>query len=578
MQQWPLFLAAQLVSFGWAFDHTLFPGVLMMVIDALTNFQGDREAIWPVLALPIVLGISLWIIVEAMYRISGFLQAYIAPKMEAAVRMEMFDYVQQHSHDYFTTNFAGNLSNKISDMTQSMTRVQQLIITLFAPVALALIISVTLFSLVQPMFGIILAAWLIVHLGICLVFSRKCDHYSNVHAEARSTLSGIIVDSLSNHMNVRLFSRHPYERSYLARHQRDEQAKHKRSLVYIEKMKVGLGIASFLGGGIGINWYIIYAWQHSLITTGEVVYIFNTTWNITIMVWLAGLEMPSLFKEIGVCRQALTIIQATHDLIDSPKALPIKLHKGEISFENVTFHYVPNRNIFEHKNITLDAGAKVGLVGFSGSGKTTFVNLILRYFDVEQGRILIDGQDITTVSQSSLRSQISMIPQDTSLFHRSLMENIRYGNTDATDEQVIEAAKKAHCHDFISQMPEGYNTPVGERGVKLSGGQRQRIAIARAILKNAPILILDEATSSLDSVTEMKIQEGLKHLMDNRTCIVIAHRLSTLSGMDRILVFKEGKIIEDGTHHELLDAGGHYAMMWNMQAGGFLPDKDAEEQ
>jgi ATP-binding cassette subfamily B protein len=296
------------------------------------------------------------------------------------------------------------------------------------------------------------------------------------------------------------------------------------------------------------------------------------------MAWLAGLELPLLFKEIGICRQALTIIQDPHDITDALQAKPLKVTRGEIVFDHVTFHYLNHQNLFEDKTISLQAGQKVGLVGFSGSGKSTFANLILRYYDVQGGRILIDGQDISKVTQNSLREQISMIPQDPSLFHRSLMENIRYGRLDATDEEVIEASKKAHCHDFIQKMPEKYHALVGERGVKLSGGQRQRIAIARAILKNAPILILDEATSALDSVTEREIQEGLEILMEKHTTLVIAHRLSTLSGMDRILVFNEGKIVEDGTHEELIKSGGHYARMWDMQAGGFLPETSQQDE
>jgi ATP-binding cassette subfamily B protein len=290
------------------------------------------------------------------------------------------------------------------------------------------------------------------------------------------------------------------------------------------------------------------------------------------MAWIAALELPSLYKEIGVCKQALTIIQDPIEITDSPNAKPLKVSRGEITFDNVTFHYLPKANIFEDKSITIHAGEKVGLVGFSGSGKTTFVNLILRYYDVENGRILIDGQDIAEVSQDSLREQIALIPQDASLFHRSLIENIHYGRLNATEEEIYQAAKKAHAQEFIEKMSEGYHTLVGERGIKLSGGQRQRIAITRAILKDAKILILDEATSALDSVTERLIQDSLQDLMQGRTCIVIAHRLSTLSGMDRILVFKEGQIIEEGSPDELLALGGHYATMWEMQAGGFLPD------
>lgn len=570
--KWKWILAIQLCCFGWAVDHTLWPVILMLVIDALTNFQGDRQTVWTVLSYPVMLGAFLWVFVEILYRAAGFLLAYVTPRLEAAIRMSMFDYVAQHSYVYFSKQFAGGISNKISDMTQSFSRVLQMVTTLFLPVGLALIISIALFAQVQPMFAVILALWLSLHIGICLASAKKCDWYSNIHAEARTKLAGLVVDSLSNHLNVRLFGRHKYENEYLARCQKEEMLLHQNSLIYMEKIKIALGIASLLGAGVAINWYMLWAWQREMITTGEVVFIFNTTWNITIMAWLAGLELPNLFKEIGVCRQALTIIQDAHDLVDIPQATPLQIKKGEIAFENITFHYIPNHNIFEDKNITLAAGSKVGLVGFSGSGKSTFVHLILRYFDVEQGRILIDNQDITTVSQISLRDQIAMIPQDTSLFHRTLMENIRYGRLEATDEEVMEAAKKARCHDFISELAEKYHTVAGERGVKLSGGQRQRIAIARAILKNAPILILDEATSSLDSVTEKEIQSALEHLIEGRTCIFIAHRLSTLCGMDRILVFKDGKIIEDGSHEKLLEANGHYALMWNMQAGGFLPD------
>jgi len=318
---------------------------------------------------------------------------------------------------------------------------------------------------------------------------------------------------------------------------------------------------------------MLYKWKQGDLTPGEVVFIFNTTWNVTMMTWYAGLELPNLFKEIGVCQQALSIIQVGHEITDQSNASSIHIQEGEIVFKDVTFRYYHESELFENKNIVIKAHEKVGLVGFSGSGKTTFINLILRNYNIQKGHIFIDGQDISKVKQESLRDQISMIPQEPVLFHRTLMENIRYGRLDATDEEVIEAAKKAGCHEFIFQFPNDYHTYVGERGAKLSGGQRQRIAIARAILKKAPILILDEATSALDSVTEKNIQKGLDMTILEQTVIVIAHRLSTLSGMDRILVFHEGKIVEDGNHKELIMKNGHYTRLWNMQVGGFIPDK-----
>lgn len=571
-KQWKLFAAIQFLAFAWSIDHTFWPYVIMLLIDGITNFTGDRSAMWTVLAKPIWMGVGLWIGVEASFRLCGILMARALPKIEADIRISMFDYVQRHSYNYFSNNFAGAIANKISDMPQGVENILRLTILLFIPVLLALVIATVLFAQINLYFAMILVAWLTVHFGITLYFSRKCTIYADIHAESRSTLAGKIVDSLSNHNNVRLFSRYKYEKQFLQKYQDDEQKKHWQSLWYIEKMKFAMGIVSFLGAGVALNWYMLYSWQQGQITAGEVVFIFNTSWNITIMAWLAALELPTLFKEIGVCKQALSIIKDQAEIKDPPNASPLKVAKGAIAFDNVSFHYLPHQNIFQDKSITIKAGEKVGLVGFSGSGKTTFVNLILRYFDVEKGRILIDGHDIAGVSQVSLREQIALIPQDASLFHRKLIENIRYGKLDASDEEIVAASRRAHAHEFIEKMPEGYETLVGERGVKLSGGQRQRIAIARAILKNAPILILDEATSALDSVTERLIQDSLKDLMQGRTTIVIAHRLSTLSGMDRILVFKEGKIIEEGNHEGLLKAGGHYAYMWKMQAGGFLPD------
>ncbi len=571
-KHWILIAIAQTFAFAWSLDHTLWPYVIMLLIDAITTYAGDRSDIWSILAKPIIMGISLWIFVEIAFRISGIALAKAIPRINADVRLALFEYVEKHSYNYFSNNFAGSISNKISDMVQSLENILRLVIQLFLPVFLALIIAICFFACVSIYFALILAGWLAVHLGISIVCAPKCARLADIHASARSDLAGKIVDSLTNHSNVRLFSRHKYELKYLTKFQDKEQAKHWASLWYIEKMKIAMGIASFFGAGLALNGYMLYSWQQGTITAGEVVFIFNTSWNIVMMAWIASLELPTLYKEIGICKQALSIIQNPIEIVDAPQAKPLKVNKGEIKFDNVTFHYLPQANIFEDKSITINAGEKVGLVGFSGSGKTTFVNLILRYFDVENGRILIDGQDIAEVTQDTLREQIALIPQDASLFHRSLMENIRYGRLEATDTEIEEAAKKAHAHDFIGKMSEGYDTLVGERGIKLSGGQRQRIAITRAILKDAKILILDEATSSLDSVTERLIQDSLQDLMQGRTCIVIAHRLSTLSGMDRILVFKDGKIVEEGTHEELLEMGGHYAEMWEMQAGGFLPD------
>ena len=282
--------------------------------------------------------------------------------------------------------------------------------------------------------------------------------------------------------------------------------------------------------------------------------------------------MREFWEKVGNIIQGLAIIESPVDIKDAPGARDLVVTNGEIVFDNVQFQYHDAESLFEHESVVIKSGQKVGLVGYSGSGKSTFVNLILRLFDVTQGKILIDGQDITQVTQDSLHEAITMIPQDPSLFHRSLVENIAYGKKNATHKEIIAAAKRAHAHEFIVALSQGYDTQVGERGIRLSGGQRQRISIARAMLKNSPILILDEATSQLDSVTENQIQDSLWDLMQHKTTLVIAHRLSTLLQMDRILVFDKGSIVEDGSHEELLAQDGLYKKLWEAQIGGFLLD------
>jgi ATP-binding cassette subfamily B protein len=318
---------------------------------------------------------------------------------------------------------------------------------------------------------------------------------------------------------------------------------------------------------------LIRGFKSSTVTAGDFILLLSINIAIIDILWSISADIIMFSEYISNISQGLKIILSPIIIQDKINAKLLEVTNGEIIFDKVKFHYKNTTPLFEDKSITIAAKQKIGLVGYSGSGKTTFANLILRFYEISEGRILIDGQNISHCTQDSLRDSISMIAQDPSLFHRSLLENISYGKHGATEEEIIMAAKHAHAHEFIMDLPDGYYSLVGERGVKLSGGQRQRIAVARAILKDAPILILDEATSQLDSITESYIQESLLELMENKTTIVIAHRLSTLLHMDRILVFDKGKIIEDGTHEELLALKGLYSMLWNTQIGGFIPDK-----
>ena len=567
------FIALTILHLAWAIDSTIAPYAFKLLTDRILAFSGDKSHLWAIVGTPILIGAGVWITTDIMFRLYDWRAAFTLPPFEAGIRMTMFHYVQGHSYNYFANNFAGSIANKISDMPESATRLIQLLITLFIPTLVAFIIAMSIYTFMHPVFAIIMFVWFLIHMSICFFHAQRCNQLANNQAEARSTLTGKIVDSFGNHSTVKLFARQPYEHAFVNTSQQDEKFKHKKTLLYIAKMRRYQSIACFLMPGALLVTMMLLCWQRDIISSSEFVYLFYSSWNITIMSWIAGVEMPNFFKEAGTCLQALSIIKHQHEINDSPNAHSLVVQRGTIQFKQVCFSYHKNKPVFSHLDVQIDAGEKVGLVGFSGSGKTTFVNLCLRFFDLQQGHIYIDDQDIATVTRQSLRESIAMIPQDPTLFHRTLLENIRYGRLDASDKEVLVAAKRAHCDEFIKELPQGYETLVGERGVKLSGGQRQRIAIARTILKDAPILILDEATSALDSVTEKLIHESLHQLMADRTTVVIAHRLSTLAAMDRLLVFTKGELIEEGSHTELLTKAGHYAHLWHMQAGGFLPEQ-----
>lgn len=575
LKPYKLYLALfAFVGLFWAITNTLLPYILKIIIDKTVGFEGDKSAFFSAIQPYIVLYIIIWAGLGLDMRLLDWVKLKLFPSLRQDVMTRMFAYLNQHSHHYFQNNFAGSLINKVADMQGGIVDVLTILDDTYAQV-LGLIIAVITLLLIQPIFAFILIGWVATFLLITFLFLKPIQTLSHVFADARSTLVGKMVDSISNIVNIRLFSRHQYENSYIQKSIADTVQKDRNMLTKILQMRMLWDIT--IVALLGINLVMLgRMYSQNLVTVGDFSFIITLSISILWNLWFIAGQFVSFSEQVGKCKQALVIINATLDIVDKDNAKPLVVHQGEITFKDVTFHYGEGAHLFNNKNIVIHAGEKVGLVGFSGSGKSTFVNLILRLFDVESGEITIDNQNINQVTQQSLRESIALIPQDISLFHRTLMENIRYGCIEATDEEVIEASKKAHCHEFISVLHDGYQSMVGERGIKLSGGQRQRIAIARAILKNAPLLILDEATSALDSVTEKYIQEALHHLMQGKTTIVIAHRLSTLSEMDRILVFDNGQIIEDGTHEQLIKLQGHYANMWHMQAGGFLPDSIQE--
>jgi ATP-binding cassette subfamily B protein len=568
-QRW-MFAFIMLLSLIWTLDMLFWPFYLRKIVDVLTLYNDDRLSAWPFLKNLLILGAGAWIFIEGGFRLRDFLQALAFPKIEADIRMTMFDHVQHHSPKYFNEHFSGSLANKIGDMVLTTTVILRSSMMLLIPAFFTCALTIVLFSQMNAFLALIVGIWIVVHFTLSWFFTLKCAKYSYIHGEARSALVGKIVDSLTNNFVVNLFFRFRFEKEHIAHDQKEEQKTNQAAQIYSAKMFTALS-AAFIFEFLTLISFMIFYWMHGKISTGEVVQLFYTVWNLSMVVWIAADKAPEVFQSLGIAKQALSVMKDPQDLLDPPHAKALFVNRGEIVFENVSFCY-GEKKIFQNKNLRISAGEKVGLVGYSGAGKSTFVNLILRFFPVEKGSILIDGQDISHATLESLRENIALIPQDPILFHRSLEDNIRYGRVEASQKEVIAAAKLAYCDEFIQKCPGGYHTLVGERGTKLSGGEKQRIAIARAMLLKAPILILDEATSALDSVTEKFIQDSLETLMANRTTIVVAHRLSTLSKMDRILVFNQGKIIEEGSHQELLNKKGHYAHMWQMQAGGFLPD------
>lgn len=551
----------------------LLPYAVKEIIDAVTQANESGVDIFDAATDALILFAFLNLGIVLFSRASGAALVMTGPYLRAEIRKTLFSYLQHHSHRYFISHFAGSLANRISEVSMSCMHALWTITFDFYPLVIKSAVALFILFNASGELALVLSLWLAVYVFVSYLLAKRCRVYAQDFAAARSLVTGKVVDSVTNMMNAKMFARRQYEEDYLTDYLNHEVNQALRTFWYMEKLRWFQFTAAMVLM-IGMVSYALKIWSEGDMSVGE----FSMVAGLAIMLIEAarGLSRSFLefFEYLGNISDGVAVFVQPHEIIDKTDAPVLKVNRGEIEFNDVCFTYHEGLQVFEHLNVTIEPKQQVGLVGFSGSGKSTFVNIMLRLFEPQSGEINIDGQNILNVTQDSLRENVSIIPQDPQLFHRSLMENIRYGRLDATDDEVIEAAKKAHAHEFILQAEKQYDSLVGERGVKLSGGQRQRIAIARAILKDSPILILDEATSSLDSVTEKKIQLALENLMKDRTVVVVAHRLSTISHMDRILVFDQGKIIEDGSHQQLLQRDGHYAHLWNMQAGGFLPEKD----
>ncbi len=520
------------------------------------------------------------VIIGAIYLlqwIAGRIYAYAVMALETQVMaklyLDAFDYLIRHSYQFFSSQFAGTLTRRVSKYSIAFERFFDSTMDSFFPTAFFVIGAVTILFFRNHILGIMLGIWSVCFVLLQIFLSRLHRPHRLYRSEQDSKMVGALADAIGNQNTITLFSGAQYETERFDGFVKRWSAAQLRAWTFMTNIWGAQGLLM-----VAINVALLYGaviyWGRGELSIGDFVLI--QTYLLGTFGMLNGItqQLRGFYDAVSDAEEMVAIFNTPHEVADAIGAKPIVVSESRIDFKDVEFNFRDEHPVLAGLTLSIPPRQKVALVGPSGAGKTTITKLILRLYDVKSGAIEIDGQNIANVSQESLRDAIAFVPQEPILFHRTLAENIRYGRRDASDEEVFEAARKAHCHEFISALPVGYETFVGERGVKLSGGERQRIAIARAILKNAPILVLDEATSSLDSESEALIQDSLRVLMEGKTVLVIAHRLSTIMHMDRIVVLENGAVVADGTHDELLAKGGLYQKLWSIQAGGFIADEE----
>jgi ATP-binding cassette, subfamily B, multidrug efflux pump len=501
-------------------------------------------------------------------------QQVLAPGMTNLIRWQAHHFALRQSLSYFANDFAGRIASNVVQTGASLRESVVQVIDALWVVSIFAVSALVIFAQADWRLACPLALWILAYVTALSYFVPRIGRRAKQIAHMRAIVTGRIVDSYTNIQTVKLFAHLEREDRHARRALVDHTAAFHMETRLITLMNCSV---SFLNSIllVGTGGLAIWLWTKGAVTLGDIAIASGLAIRITTMSGWVMWTSIGIFENIGTVQEGMRTIAQPHTLVDQPEAARLSAPRGSIRFENVRFHYGKVGGVIEDLSFAIAPGEKVGLVGRSGAGKSTLVHLLLRFYDVESGRILVDGQDIAGVTQDSLRQQIGMVTQETSLLHRSVADNILYGRPEAPMEAVVAAARQAHAHDFVMDLVDpdgrnGYDTHVGERGVKLSGGQRQRIAIARVLLKNAPILVLDEATSALDSEVEAAIQESLYSLMQGKTVIAIAHRLSTIAALDRLIVLDRGHIAETGSHNELLARDGLYAALWRRQSGGFL--------
>ncbi len=494
-----------------------------------------------------------------------------------SIRWLAHRYLLNQSLNFYQDDFAGRVATKVMQTSLAVRETVMKAMDVFVYVTVYFTSMIIMLATADWRLMIPMIVWLLAYIAIQIYFIPKLKDVASAQADARSTMTGRIVDSYTNIQTVKLFSHSQRETQYA-----EQGMKGFLNTVYRQmRLVTGFDVAVEISNYIlvfSVAALSIYLWLDSAISVGAIAIAVSLALRVNGMSMWIMWEVGALFENMGTVVDGMKTLSKPIDIKDKPGAKDLVVTEGGIHFDNVSFHYGENKGVISHLDLNIKPGEKVGLVGRSGAGKSTLVNLLLRFHDVEDGSIKIDGQNISEVTQDSLRSKIGMVTQDTSLLHRSIRDNILYGNPDATEEDLLKATKQAHAHEFIETLTDpfgnvGYDAQVGERGVKLSGGQRQRIAISRVLLKDAPLLVLDEATSALDSEVEAAIQESLNELMQGKTVIAIAHRLSTIAQMDRLIVLDKGSIVEQGSHQELIANNGIYAQLWAHQTGGFIAEE-----
>jgi ATP-binding cassette subfamily B protein len=537
---------------------------MKLLVDAMTANVGT---VWVALAVfGSVIGVE-----QILWRLGGLAgsRAWVAVGVD--MRLDLFAHLSGHAHRYFQDQFAGALANRISATATAAQAIEAALAWNILPPCAAILCAIAVLLTVQWQIAAVLAAAVGVVGAALFHFGRRGQPLHQAYADRFSATGGEIVDLVSNSWVVKAFSTITRERTRLAAQLGTEASAQRKSLVYLEVMRLGHGLVVWLLTAGVLGW-AIWLWTLGQLSAGDVVVSCGLSFTVLHCSRDFALALFNLAQHYGQIADALQAIAVPHEIPDAAHAHALVRRGGSVAFEDVSFGYggtvaVP---VLDHLSLRVPAGQKVGIVGPSGVGKSTLLALVQRLYEPQRGHVRVDGQDVAGVTQESLRAAMAVVPQEISLFHRSVLENIRYGLPEATEEQVIAAAKAAQCHDFIGALPEGYDTIVGERGLKLSGGQRQRIGIARAILKDAPIILLDEATSALDTESEIAVQRALAELMRGRTVLAVAHRLSTLAAFERIVVIKDGRIIEDGAPAELRKRQGFFSAAWARQGVGIL--------